>query len=49
MIIACEGEPATSMERLLGGELDLAKVEDKIVENFAEVFGMRSEKLRNET
>ncbi len=48
-IIACEGEPATSMERLLGGELDLAKVEDKIVENFAEVFGMRSEKLRNET
>ncbi|MDQ3711626.1 MAG: lipoyl(octanoyl) transferase LipB [Acidobacteriota bacterium] len=42
-IIACEGEPATSMERLLGRELDLAEVEDKIVENFAEVFGMRNE------
>ncbi len=42
-IIACEGEPVTSMERLLGRELDLAEVTDKIVENFAEVFGMRSE------
>jgi len=39
-IIACEGEPATSMERLLGRELDLAKVEDKIVHNFAAVFGI---------
>ena len=43
-IIACEGEPVTSMERLLGRELDLAEVTDKIVENFAEVFGMRSER-----
>ena len=43
-IIACEGEPVTSMERLLGRELNLAEVEDKIVENFAEVFGMRSER-----
>jgi len=42
-IIACEGEPVTSMERLLGRDLDLAEVEDKIVENFAEVFGMRNE------
>ena len=37
-IIACEGEPVTSMERLLGRELTLAEVEDKIIENFAEVF-----------
>ena len=37
-IIACEGEPVTSMERLLGRKLDLAEVEDKIIENFAEVF-----------
>ena len=37
-IIACEGEPVTSMERLLGRELDLAEVEDRIIENFAEVF-----------
>ncbi len=38
-IIACEGEPVTSMERLLGRELSLTEVEDKIIENFAEVFG----------
>lgn len=37
-IIACEGEPVTSMERLLGREINLAEVEDKIIENFAEVF-----------
>ncbi len=37
-IIACEGEPVTSMERLLGHELQLAEVEDKIIENFAKVF-----------
>ncbi len=37
-IIACEGEPVTSMEKILGCELTLAEVEDKIVENFAEVF-----------
>jgi len=40
-IIACEGEPVTSMERLLGVELDLAAVEDKIIHNFAAVFGSR--------
>ena len=38
-IIACEGEPVTSMERLLGRELSLTEVEDKIIKNFAEVFG----------
>jgi lipoyl(octanoyl) transferase len=37
-IIACEGEPVTSMEKLLGRELDLAEVEDKIISNFLEVF-----------
>lgn len=37
-IIACEGEPVASMEKLLGRELNLAKVEDKIIENFAKVF-----------
>jgi lipoate-protein ligase B len=39
LIIACEGEPVTSMEKILGRELDLAAVEDKIIANFAEVFG----------
>jgi len=38
-IIACEGEPVTSMERLLGRELNLSEVEDKIIHNFMKVFG----------
>jgi len=38
-IIACEGEPVTSMEILLGREIELAEVEDKIIRNFVEVFG----------
>jgi lipoyl(octanoyl) transferase len=37
-IIACEGEPVTSMEQLLGRELTLGEVEDKIIENFKDVF-----------
>jgi lipoate-protein ligase B len=40
-IIACEGEPVTSMERILGTELELSDVEDRIVENFESVFGLR--------
>jgi len=38
-IIACEGEPVTSMERLLGREVDMAEVEDRIEARFREVFG----------
>lgn len=38
LIIACEGEPVTSMEELLGTETDLTVVEDRIVSNFAAVF-----------
>lgn len=37
-IIACEGEPVTSMERLLGREINLAEVEDSIIKHFADVF-----------
>lgn len=37
-IIACEGEPVTSMEKLLDREIDLAEVEDRIIENFETVF-----------
>lgn len=37
-IIACEGEPVTSMERLLGREIPLGEVEDRIIENFRAVF-----------
>ena len=37
-IIACEGEPVTSMDKLLDREIDLAEVEDRIIENFETVF-----------
>jgi len=37
-IIACEGEPVTSMDKLLGREIDLSEVEDRIIENFETVF-----------
>src|SRR3989440_2655767 len=40
LIIACEGEPVTSMKELLGREIDLSNVEDRIIEWFAEVFEM---------
>lgn len=38
-IIACEGEPVSSMEKILGRELMLAEVEDRIIKNFVDVFG----------
>jgi lipoyl(octanoyl) transferase len=38
LIIACEGEPVTSMEELLGRETPLSAVEDRIVDHFHEVF-----------
>ncbi len=37
-IIACEGEPVTSMERILGHEVNLFEVENKIIEKFVQVF-----------
>jgi lipoyl(octanoyl) transferase len=42
-IVACEGEPVTSMEQLLGSETKLSEVEDRIVARFAEVFAMQVE------
>jgi lipoyl(octanoyl) transferase len=41
-IIACEGEPVTSMERILGREVDMAEVEDRLATNFRDVFGYDS-------
>lgn len=38
-IIACEGEPVTSMDKLLGRVVDISEVEDRLIENFATVFG----------
>ena len=38
-IIACEGEPVTSMDRILGREIELSAVEDRLIVNFENVFG----------
>ena len=40
LIIACDGEQVTSMDDLLGHEVNMREVEDRIVERFAEVFVM---------
>jgi len=40
LIVACEGEPVTSMNELLGDALDPSLVEDRIVERFSEVFDL---------
>src|SRR5688572_23288612 len=47
LIIACEGEPVTSMETLLGREIELSTVEDRIVTNFADVFEISPESVSN--
>ncbi len=41
-IISCEGEPVCSMEQILGRELTLREVEDKLIKNFADVFGAKN-------
>jgi lipoyl(octanoyl) transferase len=41
MIVACEGEPVTSMERLLGRTIALAEVEEVVIRHFADVFEMK--------
>jgi lipoate-protein ligase B len=38
LILACEGEPVTSMKEILGRELPLGEVENRIIMRFAEVF-----------
>lgn len=38
LIVPCEGEPVISMRELLGREVPLTEVEDRIVERFTEVF-----------
>jgi lipoyl(octanoyl) transferase len=43
LIVACEGEPVTSMKELLGREVELSSVEDRIIAHFAEVFEMSEE------
>ena len=45
LIIACDGEQVTSMEDLLGHEVHMGEVEDRIVANFADVFDMSLQEL----
>jgi len=45
LIIACEGEPVTSMQKLLNRELDMHEVEDHIIARFADVFEMTLERV----
>ena len=40
LIVACEGEPVTSMEELLGDVTELGRVEDALITNFSSVFAM---------
>jgi lipoyl(octanoyl) transferase len=43
LIIACDGEQVTSMDDLLGHEVDMCEVEDRLAVRFAEVFEMELE------
>jgi lipoyl(octanoyl) transferase len=43
LIVACDGEPVTSMKELLGHEVEMSIVEDRIIQRFAEVFEMEME------
>jgi len=40
LIIACDGEQVTSMADLLGHDVDVREVEDRLIKRFAEVFEM---------
>ena len=43
LIIACDGEQVTSMDDLLGHEVSMREVEDRIIERFSEVFDMSAD------
>ena len=42
-IIACEGEPVASMDKLLGHEIGLGEVEEQLISNFYDVFGYKAD------
>jgi lipoyl(octanoyl) transferase len=48
LIVACEGEPVTSMHKLLGRELSLREVEDRIIARLAAVFEMQPEEKNSD-
>ena len=41
LIVACDGEPVTSMKEILGRDVEMSNVEARIITNFAEVFEMK--------
>jgi len=43
LIVACEGEPVTSLAELTGRETPLREVEDRVVARFSEVFDVTPE------
>jgi lipoyl(octanoyl) transferase len=43
LIIACEGEPVTSMKEILGRDVAMPEVEHRIIARFADVFEMTPE------
>jgi lipoyl(octanoyl) transferase len=49
LIIACDGEQVTSMQDLLGHEIDMREVEDHIAGHFADVFEMSVGELSQTT
>jgi len=48
LIVACDGEKVTSMKELLGHEIEMTLVEDRIIERLAEVFEMELEAVGRE-
>ena len=48
-IIACEGEPVTSMQQLLGREVEMREVEERVVARFADVFEMTIDEAVSES
>ncbi len=48
LIIACDGEQVTSMEDLLGHEVDMHEVEDRIIRYFADVFDMQQQRCNRQ-
>src|SRR5437763_13401173 len=47
LIIACEGEPVTSMQKLLNGEVEMSEVEERVIDRFAEVFEIEGDSHRD--
>jgi lipoyl(octanoyl) transferase len=48
LIIACEGEPVTSMKELLGRDVEMDQVEERIAARFTEVFEMAVEEWQQQ-